>query len=154
MVDDDRALSATLAALADPTRRALLARLAQGDLTVTELAEPYDMTLAAVSKHLRVLEAAGLVSKSRIGQARPCHLELAPLSAVSAYVEEIRAFWERSTDRLTLYLAELEAEDAKRRAADTTKAGSTKAGSTKAAKTRPEKTKSHAKSHPKRGARR
>ena len=97
-------LSSTLFALADPTRRGILARLATGDATVGELAEPYDMSLAAVSKHLKVLEGAGLISRSREAQFRHCHLEAAPLKNVSEWVEDYRRFWDRSLDRLTDYL--------------------------------------------------
>lgn len=97
-------LSSTLFALADPTRRGLLARLANGDATVSALAEPYDMSLAAVSKHLKVLEGAGLISRSRDAQWRPCHLEAAPLGAVSAWLEEYRRFWDRNLDSLGAYL--------------------------------------------------
>lgn len=98
------ALSATLFALADPTRRGLLARLATGDATVTELAKPYDMSLAAVSKHLKVLEGAGLVSRGRQAQWRPCHLEGAPLQAVSDWLDDYRRFWEHNLDSLADYL--------------------------------------------------
>lgn len=97
-------LSATLAALADPTRRGILARLSTGDATVTELAEPYDMSLAAVSKHLKVLEGAGLISRGREAQWRPCHLEAEPLQAVTEWLEEYRRFWDRSLDSLADYL--------------------------------------------------
>lgn len=97
-------LSATLAALADPTRRALLARLATGDATVTELAEPFAMSLAGVSKHLKVLEAAGLISRGRESQWRPCHLEPAPLREASAWLEGYRLFWDRSLDQLADHL--------------------------------------------------
>lgn len=97
-------LSGTLFALADPTRRGLLARLALGDATVGQLAEPYDMSLAAVSKHLKVLEGAGLISRGREAQWRPCHLEAAPLAAVSAWLEDYRRFWDRSLDSLADYL--------------------------------------------------
>lgn len=97
-------LSATLSALADPTRRGILARLAAGDATVTELARPYDMSLAAVSKHLKVLEGAGLVSRGRHAQWRPCHLEAKPLKMVSTWLEDYRRFWDRSLDSLTEYL--------------------------------------------------
>jgi DNA-binding transcriptional ArsR family regulator len=100
-------LSATLFALADPTRRGILARLASGDATVTELAEPYDMSLAAVSKHLKVLEGAGLVSRSRDAQWRPCHLEAEPLQSVADWLEGYRRFWERSLDGLRDYLKEM-----------------------------------------------
>ena len=97
-------LSTTLFALADPTRRGLLARLANGDTTVTELAEPYDMSLAAVSKHLKVLEGAGLISRGREAQWRPCHLEAKPLRAVVDWLEDYRRFWDRSLDSLADYL--------------------------------------------------
>ena len=100
-------LSSTLFALADPTRRGILARLATGDATVTELAEPYDMSLAAVSKHLKVLEGAGLVSRSRDAQWRPCHLEAEPLQSVADWLESYRCFWERSLDGLRDYLNEM-----------------------------------------------
>src|SRR5580765_5394165 len=98
------ALSSTLAALADPTRRGILARLANGDATVTELAEPYDMSLAAVSKHLKVLETAGLISRGREAQWRPCHLEAAPLRDVFEWLESYQRFWNRSLDSLADYL--------------------------------------------------
>src|SRR3954466_8996918 len=97
-------LSTTLSALADATRRGILARLATGDATVKELAEPYDMSLAAVSKHLKVLEGAGLFSRGREAQWRPCHLEAEPLQAVSVWLEDYRRFWDRSLDSLERYL--------------------------------------------------
>lgn len=97
-------LSSTLFALADPTRRGILARLAIGDVSVTELAKPYDMSLAAVSKHLKVLESAGLVSRGKEAQWRPCHLEAKPLEAVFAWVEDYRRFWEQNLDSLAKYL--------------------------------------------------
>jgi DNA-binding transcriptional ArsR family regulator len=97
-------LSSTLFALADPTRRGILARLATADASVTELARPYDMSLAAVSKHLKVLESAGLVSRGKEAQWRPCHLEARPLEAVSAWVEDYRRFWEQNLDSLANYL--------------------------------------------------
>src|SRR3984957_4684968 len=93
-------LSTTLFALADPTRRGLLAQLAKGDATVGDLARPYDMSLAAVSKHLKVLEEAGLISRGREAQWRPCHLEAKPLSAVADWVDDYRAFWARNLDGL------------------------------------------------------
>jgi DNA-binding transcriptional ArsR family regulator len=102
-------LSSTLFALADPTRRGILARLARGDATVTELAEPYDMSLAAVSKHLKVLETAGLISRGREAQWRPCHLEAEPLQAVSEWLDDYRRFWERSLDGLADYLKLMQA---------------------------------------------
>ncbi len=97
-------LSSTLFALSDQTRRGILARLATGDATVGELAEPYDMSLAAVSKHLKVLETAGLISRGREAQWRPCHLEAAPLRDVFAWLESYQRFWDRSLDSLAGYL--------------------------------------------------
>jgi len=102
------ALSATLAALADPTRRAILARLTLGEASVNELAEPFDMTLAAVSKHIKVLETAGLVSRGRQAQWRPCKLEAAPMRDVAALVEFYRMFWEQNLDQLDAYLKKLQ----------------------------------------------
>jgi len=101
-------LDATFAALADPTRRAILARLASGEASVNELAEPFDMTLPGVSKHLKVLERAGLVSRGRVAQSRPCRLEAAPLREAADWVESYRRFWEGSFDRLEDYLRELQ----------------------------------------------
>lgn len=101
-------LSATLFALADPTRRGILAQLATGDASVSDLAEPYDMSLAAVSKHLKVLEAAGLISRGREQQWRPCHLEATPLHAVSEWLEDYRVFWERNLDSLAAFLKTME----------------------------------------------
>ena len=98
------ALSATFAALADPTRRAMIARLAQGEASVTDLAAPFDMSLPAISKHLKVLERAGLISRSRSAQWRPCALEGAPLKTVSDWVEDYRRFWAGSFDRLDDYI--------------------------------------------------
>ena len=97
-------LSATLFALADSTRRSILARLAAGDAPVKELAAPYQMSLAAVSKHLKVLESAGLVSRTKAAQWRPCHLEIKPFEEVSAWVGDFRRMWERSLDSLGEYL--------------------------------------------------
>jgi DNA-binding transcriptional ArsR family regulator len=102
-------LSLTLSALADPTRRGLLARLANGDAPVTELAKPYSMSLAAVSKHLKVLEHAGLISRGREAQWRPCHLEAAPLRDVSDWVGDYRRFWDRNLDGLGAYLVKIQA---------------------------------------------
>ena len=101
-------LSATFAALADPTRRAILARLITGEASVSELAEPFDMSLPAVSKHLKVLERAGLIARGREAQWRPCRLEAAPLKGIADWVEHYRRFWEQSFDRLEDYLAELQ----------------------------------------------
>lgn len=106
-------LSATLAALADPTRRAILARLALGETAVTELAEPFAMSLPAVSKHLKVLERAGLIARGREAQWRPCRLQAAPLKDVAEWIEGYRRFWEQSLDRLEDYLQELQANEAK-----------------------------------------
>jgi DNA-binding transcriptional ArsR family regulator len=107
-------LNASFAALADPTRRAILARLASGDATVTELAEPFAMSLPAVSKHLKVLERAGLIARGRNAQQRPCHLEAAPLKEVADWVGHYRRFWEESLDRLDDYLRKLQAKEKKR----------------------------------------
>ena len=104
-------LSTTLSALADPTRRGILARLATGNATVTELAEPYDMSLAAVSKHLKVLEGAGLISRGKDAQFRPCKLEAAPLRDIDGWLQNYRRFWEESLDQLEVYLAELQKGD-------------------------------------------
>ncbi|WP_410653414.1 ArsR/SmtB family transcription factor [Amycolatopsis sp. cmx-4-54] len=100
-------LSATFATLADPTRRAILARLATGEASVNELAEPFPVSLQAISKHLKVLERAGLISRSRTAQWRPCRLEAAPLGDVSEWVERYRRFWEGGFDRMEEHLAEL-----------------------------------------------
>ena len=104
-------LSATFAALADPTRRAILARLASGEASVTELAEPFEMSLPAVSKHLKVLERAGLIARGREAQWRPCRLEGTRLKDVAAWVEHYRRFWEESFDRLEVYLKEVQSKD-------------------------------------------
>src|SRR4030095_9729819 len=93
-------LSTTFAALADPTRRAILARLVSGETSVTELAEPFDMSMPAISKHLKVLERAGLMARGREGQWRPCRLKARPLKDVADWVESYRSFWEQSFDRL------------------------------------------------------
>jgi DNA-binding transcriptional ArsR family regulator len=102
-------LSTTLSALADPTRRAILARLALGEATVTELAEPFPMSLPAVSKHLKVLQRAGLIARGREAQWRPCRLEAAPLKDAADWIEHYRRFWEESLDRLDEYLKEVQA---------------------------------------------
>jgi DNA-binding transcriptional ArsR family regulator len=107
----DDPLSVTFAALADPTRRAILTRLAQGEASVTELAEPFAMSLPAVSKHLKVLEHAGLISRTREAQWRLCRLEAGPLKDVSDWVEHYRRFWEESFDRLADYLRELQEKE-------------------------------------------
>jgi DNA-binding transcriptional ArsR family regulator len=100
-------LDATFRALADPTRRAILARLAEGETTVNELAAPFGLSLPGVSKHLKVLQRAGLITQGRRAQWRPCRLEAAPLRAVDEWVERYRHFWEESFERLDEYLAEL-----------------------------------------------
>ncbi len=102
-------LSQTLAALADPTRRAILARLATGQASVKELAEPFAMSLPAVSKHLKVLERAGLIAKGKEAQWRPCRLEAAPLQEVAGWIDGYRHFWEQSLDRLEAYLEQIQA---------------------------------------------
>jgi DNA-binding transcriptional ArsR family regulator len=105
-------LDNTFAALADPTRRAILERLASGEASVNELAEPFEMTLPGVSKHLKVLERAGLISRGRVAQSRPCRLDATPLREAADWVERYRRFWEGSFDRLDDYLRELqEGED-------------------------------------------
>ncbi len=100
-------LSRTFGALADPTRRAILARLATGEASVTELAEPFAMSLPAVSKHLKVLETAGLITRSRAAQWRPCQLDPAPLAPVSDWLDRYRQFWEGSFDRLDVHLRDI-----------------------------------------------
>jgi DNA-binding transcriptional ArsR family regulator len=107
-------LSATFAALADPTRRAILARLALGETSVTELAEPFDMSLPAVSKHLKVLERAGLIARGREAQWRPCRIEPAALKRVDDWLECYRRFWDASFDRLDDYLRALQTKEKKR----------------------------------------
>jgi DNA-binding transcriptional ArsR family regulator len=106
-------LSTTFAALANPTRRAILAQLASGECSVTELAEPFEMSMPAVSKHLRVLERAGLITRGREAQWRPCRLEAAPLKEVADWAERYRAIWEQRFDRLEGYLQELKAKETK-----------------------------------------
>jgi DNA-binding transcriptional ArsR family regulator len=105
------ALSATFAALADPTRRAILARLARGETAVTELAKPFDMSLPAVSKHLKVLERAGLIARGREAQWRPCRIQPKALKGVDDWLEGYRRFWEQRLDRLEDYLRELQAQE-------------------------------------------
>jgi DNA-binding transcriptional ArsR family regulator len=104
-------LNSTFAALADPTRRAILARLTSGEASVTELAEPFEMSLPAVSKHLKVLERAGLIARGREAQWRPCRLEAGPLKEIANWVEHYRRFWDESFDRLDDYLRELQTEE-------------------------------------------
>ena|SRR5437868_12749981 len=104
-------LSTTFAALADPTRRAILARLASGERSVTELAEPFAMSMPAVSKHLRVLERAGLIARGRDAQWRPCRLEAAPLKEAAEWTGRFRAVWEQRFDRLDTYLQQLKAKE-------------------------------------------
>ena len=106
-------LTRTFAALADPTRRAILTRLARGESSVTELAAPFRMSLPAISKHLKVLERAGLIARGREAQWRPCRLKAAPLKDVADWVEYYRRFWEESFDRLEEYLDELQAKEHK-----------------------------------------
>ncbi|MGF1635403.1 MAG: ArsR/SmtB family transcription factor [Phycisphaerae bacterium] len=104
-------LSTTFAALADPTRRAILDRLTRGEASVGELAEPFEMSMPAVSKHLKVLERAGLVERSRQAQWRPCRLSPEPLKDVDGWLERYRQFWEESFDRLEAYLKELQSKE-------------------------------------------
>jgi DNA-binding transcriptional ArsR family regulator len=103
-------LSDTFSALADPTRRAILARLAKGQTSVSELAEPFDMTLPGISKHLKVLEHAGLIARGRQAQWRPCRLQAAPLRDAEAWIGKYRRFWEQSLDRLDDYLRKIQAK--------------------------------------------
>ena len=107
-------LSATFSALADPTRRAILARLATGEASVSELAEPFDMSLPAISKHLKVLERAGLIRRGRDAQFRPCRLEPRPLKNAAEWLEDYRIFWEQSLDRLDDYLKQLQGKEKRR----------------------------------------
>ena len=111
-VSSDR-LSTTFAALSDPTRRAILARLAAGETSVTELAAPFEMSLPAISKHLKVLERAGLIARGREAQWRPCRLEAGPLKDAADWLEHYRRFWEQSFDRLEEYLRELQMRESK-----------------------------------------
>jgi DNA-binding transcriptional ArsR family regulator len=106
-------LSATFAALADPTRRAILARLAQGEASVAELAQPFAISPPAVTKHLKVLQKAGLITQGRQAQWRPCKLEAAPLHEASDFIAQYRRFWEQSLDRLDSYLQQLQAQETK-----------------------------------------
>jgi DNA-binding transcriptional ArsR family regulator len=106
-------LSETFAALADPTRRAILARLALGEASVTELAAPFTMSMPAISKHLKVLERVGLITRGREAQWRPCRLQAGPLEDVAGWVEHYRQFWEQSFDRLNDYLRELKKRESK-----------------------------------------
>jgi len=104
-------LSATFAALADPTRRAILAHLAKGEASVTELAEPFEMSLPAISKHLKVLERAGLITRGREAQWRPCQIKAEPLKDAMDWIEQYRQFWEERLDRLDDYLHELQTQE-------------------------------------------
>ena len=104
-------LSTTFAALADPTRRAILARLASGECSVTELSEPFEMSMPAVSKHLRVLERAGLIARGREAQWRPCRIEAAPLKEVAEWTERYRQIWEQHFDSLELYLQQMKKKE-------------------------------------------
>ncbi len=107
-------LSRTFSALADPTRRAILVRLVTGEASVGELAEPFAMSLPAISKHLKVLERAGLIARGREAQWRPCRLEARPLKSASDWLEHYRAFWEQSLDRLEVYVKELQGKGRRR----------------------------------------
>jgi DNA-binding transcriptional ArsR family regulator len=108
-------LSATFAALADPTRRAILARLATGEASVTELAEPFAISLPAISKHLKVLERSGLIARSRDAQWRPCRIEARPLAAADAWLERYREIWESNFQRLDALLSEMKAQEKRRK---------------------------------------
>ncbi|MDQ1641693.1 MAG: hypothetical protein QOJ90_1044 [Actinomycetota bacterium] len=117
----DEHLDAAFAALADPTRRAIVARLARGDAIVTDLAEPFAMTLPAISKHLKVLERSGLITRSRHAQFRPCHLEREPLDAALAWIEDARREWRDRFDKLDAHLRELQADAEPAKTAKTSK---------------------------------
>ncbi len=108
LVEDEALLSETFAALANPTRRQILARLAEGEASVNELAEPFDMSLPAVSRHIKVLERAGLVVQGQRAQFRPCQLDASPLEAVSEWAEHYRPIWESRLDQMDSYLQELQ----------------------------------------------
>jgi DNA-binding transcriptional ArsR family regulator len=108
-------LTETFGALADPTRRAILARLASGEASVTELAAPFEMSMPAISKHLKVLERAGLIARGREAQWRPCRLQAAPLQDVAGWIEHYRRFWEQSFDRLDDYLRELKKKESRKK---------------------------------------
>jgi DNA-binding transcriptional ArsR family regulator len=114
MVHHADPLSATFAALADPTRRAILARLAEGETSVSELAEPFEMSMPAVSKHLKVLERAGLIARGRDAQWRPCRLEGARLREIAQWLDAYREFWEQSFDRLDDYLRQVQDKERKK----------------------------------------
>ena len=135
MVSADR-LSATFAALADPTRRAILSRLAGGEASVTELARPFEMSLPAISKHLRVLQRAGLITRSRDAQWRPCRLEAAPLRDAADWIDRYREFWDASFDRLESYLREVQAQPTDRGASGTARKRKPAAKKTKRASRR------------------
>ena len=109
-------LSTSFAALSDPTRRAILARLASGETSVKELSEPFSISAPSITKHLKVLERAGLITRSRDAQWRPCRLEAAPLREVAAWVENYRRFWEKSMNHLDDYLSTLEVKEARKHA--------------------------------------
>ena len=117
-MDTTDPLSTTFAALADPTRRAILARLARGEATVTELAAPFDMSLPGISKHLKVLQRAGLIEQGRQAQWRPCRLAPGPLRDVASWVEQYRRHWEESFERLDVYLRELQENQEQRNGDD------------------------------------
>jgi DNA-binding transcriptional ArsR family regulator len=121
-------LSETFGALADPTRRAILARLASGEASVTELSEPFAMSMPAVSKHLKVLERAGLIARGREAQWRPCRLQAAPLEDVAGWVEHYRRFWEQSLERLDDYLRELKKREIKLKAKEKKHVGKPRKG--------------------------
>jgi DNA-binding transcriptional ArsR family regulator len=107
-------LSVTLSALADPTRRAILARLAEGEATVNEIAKPFDISLPAVSRHLKVLEAAGLITRGREAQWRPCRLEIEALRNVDDWLARYRQFWTESFDKMDAYIAELKSKETRK----------------------------------------
>jgi DNA-binding transcriptional ArsR family regulator len=121
MVNRADLLDSTFSALADPTRRAILARLARGECSVSELSRPFDMSLPAISKHLKVLEKAGLIARSRDAQWRPCRIEGAPLKEAARWLEHYREFWEQSFDRLDDYLRQVQSKERKNKDAKRSK---------------------------------
>ena len=114
VINNSQHLDSTFAALADPTRRAILARLSSGEASVMELAEPFAMSQPAISKHLKVLEQAGLISRARDAQRRPCRLQAKPLAQATGWLEKYRQFWEGSFERLDTLLNEMKAKEKKR----------------------------------------
>lgn len=129
-------LSVTFAALADPTRRAILARLTSGETSVSELAKPFQMTMPAVTKHLKVLERAGLISRTREAQWRPCSLRAAPLQEAAGWIDNYRQHWEQRLDRLEAYLQKLQSEQAQEKLQKGTKSAASKSSAARDERTK------------------